>query len=831
MRFSRLVIGIFFLLISASSFSINFTGQTPKVLPLGDSITSGRFEPSYRHKLKLLTDASSTVNLDFIGTLDSLGPPVGFADLQHEGWSGRTAHDILNEVHPDSTTGQSIIDHALATLETPDIALVHLGTNNLLFTFPNINLNSIITDAVNDLNDIVAKLRAKNPNMVILIAQIIPIATDSPNSIPEFESGAPNIPPYNVAIAQLVRDLNTTSSPVITVDQFTGFQQAVDLLSDGIHPAVSGEQKIAQQWFNALEPFFVASGSTTASASWPLNENTGTLAHDQSSNGIDLTINNGAIWVPGQQGSALDFNGFDQNASISNATTLQTPSITISAWINPDTTSLSQEWIAAQADNYGLYITPNSGRLAFYIRDIHGGWTDVFSSNNSIQFNQWQHVVGSYDAPTKTMKVFVDDVLVGSHTLGDGILYDTGNGFTIASMTNQRFFDGGIDEVQVFNLALTPAEIASSGPIDSAPVITPIGANPVTIQLGDVYTDAGATATDVEDGALTPTVDLSTVNTAVAGTYYVHFTATDSAGNVANVARSVIVAEAPLSPIITSPSPNSQLTRSSQVFTWDWNYQGNTVVEQWALLAGSTIGGSEYFVTGSFGDSTTTVVRGLPTDGSTINIRLWYKVNGIWDSVDATYTSTLPEVTSPVPNSTLASSVVTFEWDYHGRTIQQWALLAGSTVGGSEYFVTGAFDNSTATVASGLPTDGSTVNIRLWYKVYGIWDSVDTTYVAATLTQFPLPEITNPAPNSTLASSVVTFEWDYHGRTIEQWALMVGNTIGGSEYSVTGAVDNATTTIAYNLPSDGSTVNVRLWYKEDGVWHSVDTTYTALNGI
>jgi len=827
MRFFRFILGMFFLFSSVSSFAIGFVGQTPKVLPLGDSITSGRFEPSYRHKLKLLTDASSTVNLDFIGTLDSLNPPVGFTDQQHEGWSGRTAGNLLNEVHPDSTTGQSIIDHALATLDTPDIALVHLGTNNLLFTneFINSNLNSIITTATNNLSSIITKLRSKNPNMVIFLAQIIPLATDS-NTIPGFESGSPNIPAYNVAIAQLASDLNTASSPIITVDQFTGIDQATDLLTDGIHPTESGEQKIAQQWFNALEPFFIASGNTTAKASWPLSENTGTLAADQSSNGIDLTINNGATWIPGQSGSALDFNGVNQNASTPNATALQSASVTLSAWVNPRPTSVSNEWIAAQADNYGLYIAPNSRRVAFYIRDVHGGWTDVFSSNNAIQFNQWQHIVGSYEASSKIMNIYVDGVLVGTHTFGDGILYDTGSNFDIGAMTNQRFFDGGIDEVQVFDAALTPAEIAqSSGGNDTPPVITPIGANPLTIQVDDVYSDAGATAIDVEDGSLNPAVDATAVNTAIAGTYFVHFTVTDSAGNVANVARSVVVVAPLLPPVITSPVAGSTLTANTEAFTWVDN--GNNVTEWW-LHAGSAEGLLDYYDSRSLGTSTNTTVTGLPVDSSTIYIRLWYKVGGTWLFVDSTYIAaglvTLPEITSPTPESTFTSSTVPFSWIDNGIGATEWWLYAGSAEGLLDYHDSGSLGASLNTTVTGLPEDGSIIYVRLWYKVAGVWSFVDYTYVAAVLAP---PVIVSPVAGSTFTSSSEVFTWVTNDANVTEWWLYAGSAEGLLDYYDSGSLGVSLSATITGLPVDGSMVYVRLWYKVAGVWQKIDVTYLA----
>ncbi|EIF50548.1 immunoglobulin-like domain-containing protein [Sulfurovum sp. AR] len=78
-------------------------------------------------------------------------------------------------------------------------------------------------------------------------------------------------------------------------------------------------------------------------------------------------------------------------------------------------------------------------------------------------------------------------------------------------------------------------------PVDTvAPVVTLIGAATVHVDQDSTYTDAGATANDNVDGVITPVMS-GTVNTAVAGTYTITYTAEDTAGNIGTVARTVIV--------------------------------------------------------------------------------------------------------------------------------------------------------------------------------------------------------------------------------------------------------------------------------------------------
>lgn len=75
-----------------------------------------------------------------------------------------------------------------------------------------------------------------------------------------------------------------------------------------------------------------------------------------------------------------------------------------------------------------------------------------------------------------------------------------------------------------------------------APEITLKGDNPLTLRVGDTYTDPGARATDNVDGDISAGIQTTgTVNTATAGTYTVTYTVSDKAGNTDTAERSVTV--------------------------------------------------------------------------------------------------------------------------------------------------------------------------------------------------------------------------------------------------------------------------------------------------
>ena len=86
----------------------------------------------------------------------------------------------------------------------------------------------------------------------------------------------------------------------------------------------------------------------------------------------------------------------------------------------------------------------------------------------------------------------------------------------------------------------------------TAPVVTLTGDNPVTIELGATYTDAGATATDLSGDV--EVVTSGTVDTDTVGEYTLTYTSTDASGNVSeSVTRTVNVTDT-VDPVFTSSS-------------------------------------------------------------------------------------------------------------------------------------------------------------------------------------------------------------------------------------------------------------------------------------
>ena len=148
----------------------------------------------------------------------------------------------------------------------------------------------------------------------------------------------------------------------------------------------------------------------------------------------------------------------------------------------------------------------------------------------------------------------------------------------------------------------------------------------MTIEAGADYTDAGATAFDTLDGAITVEVD-NTVNTQVPGSYLVSFTATDAAGNAAvEVTRIVIVEETITLPLVITSI--STAANGDVSLTWN-SREGQT----YAILAKDNLNESDISLwdelDGSIesqGASTTAVISSEVVHSITDTGRIFFRV-------------------------------------------------------------------------------------------------------------------------------------------------------------------------------------------------------------
>ena len=331
--------------------------------------------------------------------------------------------------------------------------------------------------------------------------------------------------------------------------------------------------------------------------------------------------------------------------------------------------------------------------------------------------------------------------------------------------------------------------------------------------------------------------------------------------------------------MMTSPSAGSTLPGSSATFNWSTNKTG---IVRWILRIGSSSGARNYFDSIRMdGSQRSIVATGLPTNGSTVHVQLLYKPSASkpWEDVRYTYkasggtssggsttndnsssggttnASNTPSMVSPVAGSTLSGSSATFNWSSSDKGIVRWIVRIGSSSGARNYFESARMSGSQrSVVATGLPTNGSTVHVQLLYKPSATtpWKDVRYTYKAASSSGSSSsdssnssgsssggttsssgnsnpPAMTSPASGSTLSGSSATFTWSSTNPNINQFWIYIGSSAGASNYFNSGRITDKSkrSIVATGLPTGGQTVHVTLRYKTPEPWADVRYTYKA----
>jgi hypothetical protein len=208
-------------------------------------------------------------------------------------------------------------------------------------------------------------------------------------------------------------------------------------------------------------------------AHWTFDEGTGTTAADASGGGHAGSLINGPVWTGGQSGQAIAFDGSNDHVAVAHAAALNAFPLTVTAWIKTASASgvvgIVNKYVAGSYNGFNLFM--NNGDLcAWYLRSASnhaydgGGCTLRVSGYND---NRWHHVAYVVDATSA--RLFVDGALRGTQGwTGAGGPVTTAQPVQIArypgAFGGAEYFAGALDDVRIYNRALTQTEIAALAP-------------------------------------------------------------------------------------------------------------------------------------------------------------------------------------------------------------------------------------------------------------------------------------------------------------------------------------------------------------------------------
>lgn len=236
-------------------------------------------------------------------------------------------------------------------------------------------------------------------------------------------------------------------------------------------------------FITGFKPYAKKSPDPSTVGIWYFDDTSGTIARDETKNN-NGDLKNGASWTLGASLGGLSFDGIDDSVNISNSPSLEFPKnqITIEAWVKMRTQNhpgniyrgiVSKRfngggpW-SAPFFSYSLFTTNgsdvNTEKINFLVSINRTDGVSVISTSKLPKDNRYHHVVGVYNGTY--VKLYIDGKLNAS-ILNDKSdktitynLVQPNDYLQIGSWITGGVFNGSIDEVVIYNKALSDAEIA-----------------------------------------------------------------------------------------------------------------------------------------------------------------------------------------------------------------------------------------------------------------------------------------------------------------------------------------------------------------------------------
>lgn len=240
----------------------------------------------------------------------------------------------------------------------------------------------------------------------------------------------------------------------------------------------SRDESLNQSVSNDMTFTTSAIGSLPAGATgyWTFGEFTGTTTLDASGNNHTGTTVNGPEFVPGVSGNALNFDGSNDGVRVHRAPDLESAAVTVTAWVKLAAETQSSWAVIAKKTfandsispygSYSLAMSPGGlgNILSFYTGHVAG--SDELDSPAEVPTGRWVFLAGTFDPVTGVKRLYIDGELVASDVVATPLIYDatsSGDLYFGQDPGLGEAFSGFIDNVGIWDRALSPSEVATLG--------------------------------------------------------------------------------------------------------------------------------------------------------------------------------------------------------------------------------------------------------------------------------------------------------------------------------------------------------------------------------
>jgi Concanavalin A-like lectin/glucanases superfamily len=205
----------------------------------------------------------------------------------------------------------------------------------------------------------------------------------------------------------------------------------------------------------------VISAMTGLVSYWKLNEGAGTNAADSAGANTGTYTNTPTLGqagaLTGDTTTSVSFNGTNEYVNVPDAASLRiTGSITIEAWIRSNTL-INNSTILSKGSTTGYRLMRNGNTNPSQF-GTSGPTNGNLNGTASINDGVWHHIVAVYDGANKY--IYLDGVQDAT-VAATGAITTAATALRIAenAQATGRYWAGWIDEVSLYNVALTPAEV------------------------------------------------------------------------------------------------------------------------------------------------------------------------------------------------------------------------------------------------------------------------------------------------------------------------------------------------------------------------------------
>ncbi len=185
--------------------------------------------------------------------------------------------------------------------------------------------------------------------------------------------------------------------------------------------------------------------------------------------GNQLFLEGGANFSEGKVSAALDFDGKGGTAHVFASPTLDlkgASGLSVEFWARPDTYTGTGVVVGWNDGTGGVEVEQRyegSGAQNFYLHltDTEGGAHSVSFHDGFNWLNVWQHFAVSYDRASGVARIYRNGVLQEEKNAGNFAPKTSGDLYFGSRKGTEAFFEGGLDEVSIYNRALDASEIWS----------------------------------------------------------------------------------------------------------------------------------------------------------------------------------------------------------------------------------------------------------------------------------------------------------------------------------------------------------------------------------